>query len=100
MPSKKNKKVATAVPQKTLMIEILIKECTPPTGSDSKVSELSLYPTEKDLWAWDPTDGQLEVQATFNDVKEMQLFELDRLLKKEARDAELVIGEEIENIEP
>ena len=43
---------------------------------------------------------QLEMQATYNDVKEMQLFELDRLLKKEARDAELVIGEEIENIEP
>lgn len=55
------------------MIEILVKECTPPAGIESKVSELSLYPTEKDLWAWDPAgeSGQLEVQATFNDVKEM-----------------------------
>ena len=89
------------MPLKTLMIEIIIKECTPGQAS-SKVSELTLFPTEQDLWAWDPfAEGeQHEVQTTFTSLKEMQLFEIDRLLKEEARETERVISAEIESIEP
>ena len=46
----------SVLPLKTLMIEILVKECTA-SHSDAKVSELTLFPTEKDLWAWDPFTG-------------------------------------------
>ena len=89
------------VPRKTLMIEIIIKECTPGQVS-SKVSELTLFPTEQDLWAWDPyaNGDRHEVQTTFSSLKEMQLFEIDRLLKQEARETERVISAEIDSIEP
>lgn len=39
-------------------------------------------------------------QATYSSLQEMQLFEIDRLLKIEAKKAEKVITNEIENIEP
>lgn len=45
------------VPFKTLLIEILIKECTV-TQAETKVGELTLFPTEKDLWAWEPFQKQ------------------------------------------
>lgn len=45
--------ISKEYPQKTLLIEILVKECTAAT-TDGKVTELTLFPTEKDLWTWDP----------------------------------------------
>ena len=33
-------------------------------------------------------------------MKELQLFEIDRLLKKEAKETEKVVSAEITNIEP
>lgn len=65
------------------------------------MTELTLFPTEKDLWTWDPLgkEGQFS-QATLSTLKEMQLFEIDRLLKKEAKEAEKIVAEEISSIEP
>lgn len=39
-------------------------------------------------------------QATFINLNEMQLFEIDKLLKAEAKEAEQIITQEIEIIEP
>ena len=51
---------------KSLLIEILVKECTPAAQATSKISELTLFPTEKDLWAWNPfgEDDDNERQQT------------------------------------
>ena len=99
VPAWLSKGKSRKVPLKTLLIEILIKECSV-TQIETKVAELTLFPTEKDLWPWEPFPNMKSIQATYNDLKEMQLFEIDRLLKIEAKEAEKVIQEEIEAIEP
>ena len=104
IPVPKVLKQSKQISYKTLLIEILVKECTP-GPSEAKVSELTLFPTEKDMWAWNPKSStslttRSKVQATFSGLSEMQLFEIDRLLKHEAKEAEKVISAEIENIEP
>ena len=70
--------------QKSVLIEILVNECT--AGSlqqkDPSVQEITLFPTEKDFGNWKPfeTDQEYE-QATYTTLKEMQLAEIDKLLK-------------------
>ena len=88
---------------KSLLIEILIKECTPAAQATSKISELTLFPTERDLWAWSPfgdSDDNERLQTSYTSLQEMLLFQIDTLLKREARQAEKFIGAEINNIEP
>ena len=85
------------VPQKTVLIEILVKECTQSVHdqANTKVSELTLFPTESDIWAWDPfkTNNEKETagansgkidQTTYSSMKELYLFQIDKLLKQEA----------------
>ena len=70
--------------------------------ANTKVSELTLFPTESDIWAWDPfkTNNEKEIggansgkidQTTYSSMKELYLFQIDKLLKQEANEAELVI---------
>ena len=69
--------------------------------ANTKVSELTLFPTESDIWAWDPfktnsketagaNSGKIE-QTTYSSMKELYLFQIDKLLKQEANKAEQVI---------
>ena len=61
---------SVVIPLKTLLTEILIKECTVP--QQTNLAELTLFPTEKDLWAWDPFQGEEKhMQVTFRDAKEL-----------------------------
>ena len=101
VPVRPTKAESDSIDKMTILIEVLIKECTQ-SQKEAKVSELTLFPTEQDLWTWDPFSGEsrLQIQASFNNLKEMQLFEIDRLLKEEARSAEKIISQEIDNIEP
>ena len=81
-------------PRKPIMIEIIVKECCTTGVPDAKVTELTLFPTEKDIWGWDPfaTHQGTFAQATFSNLQEMLLFEIDRLLKKEAKEAEKTVA--------
>ncbi len=83
------------VPYKSLLTEILVKECAIRT-STSKVSELTLFPTEKDLHSpeWLATHG-LSRQTSFVNIRELLLFEIDRLLKKETKEAEQRVDSEV-----
>ena len=61
--------------------------------ANAKVSELTLFPTESDIWAWDPfkesagaanNSGKID-QTTYSSMKELYLFQIDKLLKQEAK---------------
>ena len=85
---------------KSLLIEILVKECSVRTA-ETKVTELTLFPTEKDLFVPDLLNGQrLTAQTSFVNLQELLLFEIDRLLKQATSEAELRIKSELDNLEP
>ena len=81
-----------------------MKECTQSVHdqANTRVSELTLFPTESDIWAWDPfktnnekenagvNSGKID-QTTYSSMKELYLFQIDKLLKQEANEAEQVI---------
>ena len=74
-------KAPKTVDEKTFRIEILIKEFS--QYQESKIGELTLFPTEIDLWLPQLLDSEQKTQLTFANMRENLHYQVDSLLQDE-----------------
>ena len=80
----------SAIDEKSLQIEILVKEFS--KFEDPSISELSLYPTEQDLWLPQLIDPDSKMQMSFANTKEYLHYCIDRQIQSTVNEAQTAIA--------
>ena len=87
-----------AVDEKSFKTEILVKEFS--KYQEPSINELSLFPTEQDLWLPQLVDPDSKQQTSFANAKEHLHYCIDRQIQATVKHTETVIDQEIKNLEP